>query len=113
MTFVEYQTAARRTQNKDLSTAQKLEHAKCGMVSEMGEIFGIFQKELQGHPVDIEHIIEETGDLLWFLYEFAESMGFNLEWTACQNIEKLWKRYPGHGFDSDRSVHRPEYERHD
>lgn len=39
----------------------------------------------------------------------ATGLGVTLEYVAQHNVDKLMKRYPD-GFDSERSVHRPEYE---
>lgn len=105
MRLDDYQRQARRTQNPDLTDAQRLNHALHGLASEVGEIHGIFQKVYQGHKIDDEELIKECGDLLWFLAELADARGWSLDAVAERNIAKLWRRYP-EGFDSIRSVHR-------
>ena len=105
MTFDEYQKAARRTQNRKLDGERILHHALFGLGSEAGEILSIFQKELQGHEVTREKVMDECGDLLWMAAELADAMGFTLDEAAQHNADKLWKRYP-EGFDSVRSVNR-------
>ena len=107
MNFNEYQVLARRTQNAELSREDMLNHALRGLASECGEINGIYQKALQGHEVDREHVAEELGDLLWFCAELADSIGVQLGSVANSNIVKLMARYPD-GFDADRSVNRDE-----
>ena len=62
MTFDEYQVLARRTQNDELTVADKLNHALHGLVAEVGEIHSIYQKKYQGHPVDNEKVLDELGD---------------------------------------------------
>lgn len=107
MYFAEYQALARRTQNLKLSNEERFKHAMFGMQSELGEIAGIYQKECQGHRVDAADVIYELGDLLWFMSEFCDVLGFDLEDVAKSNIQKLKQRYP-HGFEAERSLHREE-----
>ena len=107
MTFEEYQKAARRTQNGELSTTERMRHGLYGLASETGEVLALFQKGYQGHPVDKERVMDECGDVLWMLAEVADCVGFTLDQAAQHNADKLWRRYPT-GFDSVRSVHRGE-----
>ena len=108
MTFNEYQTLARRTQNKDLTYDQRRYHALHGLVSEVGEIHGLFQKIYQGHPLSLDDLEKEVGDLLWFVAELCDVYHWSMGDVAAENIEKLRKRYP-EGFDAERSVHREAY----
>lgn len=105
MTFRTYQRAARRTQSKDLSDAERLDHARSGLAAEVGEIHSIFQKAYQGHEINDESLAAELGDLLWFVAEFADARGWSLGTVAGLNIRKLRRRYPA-GFDAERSLHR-------
>lgn len=104
----EYQQLAARTINKDSSPVDVLNHALFGMVGEVGEIHSIFQKELQGHPIDLDELKNEVGDLLWFVSELCTYYGWYLSDVMAANIKKLMKRYPD-GFDADRSVNREDY----
>lgn len=108
MTFNEYQTLARRTQNPDIFIYEREMHALHGLSAEIGEINGIYQKSYQGHMFDVEKAVEEMGDVLWFMAELADVLDVPLEEVARRNIEKLRKRYPN-GFDEDRSVNREQY----
>lgn len=105
MRFDEYQEKAARTINGELTADEILHHALFELSSEVGEISGIFQKELQGHEVNIDHLIEEIGDVLWGLAELCTVYDFDLGEVAKANIEKLKKRYPS-GFETERSVNR-------
>lgn len=107
MQMNEYQQLAARTINDRLYPEQQMHHALHGMVSEVGEIHGLFQKGYQGHEIEAEHLIKEAGDLLWFIAEFCTSMNWTLEEVAQMNIDKLKARYP-EGFDADKSLHRKE-----
>lgn len=105
MELNKYQELARRTQNPSLSLADRRMHALHGMSSEVGEIHGVYQKTFQGHMLDVEKVIDEMGDLLWFIAEMADVLGVSLEGIAQHNVNKLRKRYP-EGFDEEHSIHR-------
>ena len=102
----EYQGLAMRTSNRELSKEDHLLNGALGLVGESGEIADLIKKvRMQGHPMDIEHIAKELGDVLWYVAETATAIGCDLETIMKMNIEKLKKRYPD-GFDTKRSQHR-------
>lgn len=105
MTLTEYQTKATRTIRECLSRTQKIDHALFGMMSEVGEVAAHYQKVYQGHPIDLDKVEAEVGDLLWFITELCTAYGWSLEDVAQANIDKLLSRYPD-GFDEERSLHR-------
>lgn len=110
MNLNEYQSLARRTQNAKLNPHERKEHALMGMASELGEICSCYQKTHQGHPLIINDVIDELGDLLWFVAEFCDVLRVDLDYVAERNIDKLRGRYP-EGFAEERSIHRaPETE---
>ncbi len=98
-----------RTMNNSLKNSQKELHALHGLVAEVGEIHSIYQKKYQGHPMKLPDLVNEMGDLLWFLAELATVLGVSLDAIAAENIDKLRNRYPD-GFDEERSVNRDENE---
>lgn len=107
MTLNEYQELAARTIDNELKRDQIRKHAMHGMVSEIGELNGIYQKFYQGHPFNEEHLKKELGDLLWFVAEYCTAYEWDMGEVASMNIEKLKARYP-EGFDAERSLHRQE-----
>lgn len=107
-TLNEYQKDARRTQNPALSLFQTREHAKAGLVSEVGEIMGLYQKQLQGHTFDEGSLKLEIGDVMWMLSELCDCYGWTLEEVAQANIAKLRVRYP-EKFTPMQSINRREY----
>ena len=107
MTGNEYQRLASRTMNKDLPSYEQEYHALHGMVSEIGELHGLYQKAFQGHKFDYEHAKKELGDLLWFVAEYCTAVGWDLDDVMALNIDKLRARYP-EGFDAEHSLHRKE-----
>lgn len=107
MTFQDYQTLAARTINGDLSENELELHALHGMTGEIGEIHSLYQKLYQGHPVELEHLKKEVGDLMWFIAEYCTVLNWDLEDVCKLNIEKLKARYPD-GFEKDKSLNRVE-----
>jgi NTP pyrophosphatase (non-canonical NTP hydrolase) len=103
----EYQRLAQRTVNHDLSARDRLLTAVLGL-GEAGEVQGVVKKWLgHGHPMDRDKIIDELGDVLWYIQENAAILGVSLEEVAARNIAKLRKRYP-QGFSAEASLHRAE-----
>ena len=107
MTGNEYQRLAARTISPGMGKADCVLHALSGMVSEMGELHGLYQKNYQGHGFNPDHAKKELGDLLWFIAEYCTAWGWELEDVMRTNIEKLKARYP-EGFEEERSLHRAE-----
>ena len=103
----EYQQLAARTINKKLNKNAIEDHALKGMVAEVGELNGIYQKAYQGHMIDVEHLKKECGDILWMIAEYCTANGWELEDVMQMNIDKLKARYP-EGFSAEKSLHRKE-----
>lgn len=77
-----------------------------GLNGEAGECIDIMKKHIfQGHELDREHMIEELGDVAWYLAVACEGIGVSLEEIMRGNIDKLKARYP-EGFDKARSINR-------
>lgn len=76
----------------------RLNHSVAGMVAEVGEASTLLQKVVyHGKPFDEgmrTKLIEEYGDILWYLAEGVSVLGLNLEDVASANVAKLARRYP-------------------
>ena len=107
MTGNSYQKLAARTIGEHMTPLDMVEHAKSGLVSEIGELHGIYQKTYQGHALNVEHVKKELGDICWFIAEFCTAYGWDLDEIFDTNIEKLKARFPN-GFEVERSLHRAE-----
>ena len=106
--FDEYQRQAMRTANKTLDRDEMLLNSIMGMCGEAGEAIDLLKKHrAQGAALDIDRLVKEVGDCLWYIAEFAEASGVPLAEIAQRNIAKLKARYP-EGFDADKSNHRAE-----
>lgn len=106
MTINEFQKLAMVTLNPELDKKDVLINGVMGLCGESGEAIDIVKKHLaQGHELDRKHLIEELGDIAWYLAETAYALDVDLESVLEGNIEKLKKRYP-EGFDSEKSIER-------
>lgn len=100
-----YQKLAQRT-SATTTSIDKIANGLMGMNGESGEALDILKKYwFQGHELDVEKIIEEAGDVLWYIAELCSGLGITVEDLARHNIEKLYNRYPD-GFEVDKSVNR-------
>ncbi len=106
LTVNEYQKLAMRTLNPKLDKKDILINGVMGLCGESGEVIDLVKKHLaQGHELDRERMIDELGDVAWYLAETAAALDTDLEEVCTRNIEKLRKRYP-EGFDSSHSIRR-------
>lgn len=106
MTINEYQKLAMTTLNKELDKKDVLINGVMGLCGEAGEAIDIVKKHLaQGHDLDREHLIDELGDVAWYIAETAYALDVDLSEVLERNINKLKKRYPD-GFDKEKSINR-------
>lgn len=99
-------------QAKALRTAAPLERDLArmvyalGLAGEAGEVADLVKKEFgHGHPVDLDKILKELGDVLYYVAVEAAEYGFFLSEVATANVDKLRERYPD-GFTPERSLNR-------
>lgn len=110
MTLNEYQTLAQKTKNHVLTPGQHLMNGLLGLAGEAGECCDIVKKHYYQDGREYQDkLLDELGDVMWYVAETAAAMGISLEDIGQHNIEKLKKRYP-EGFDAEKSVHRAENE---
>ena len=105
LTANDYQRMAMRTAS-GLDKHSLILNGVMGLNGEAGECIDVMKKHIfQGHELDREHLIEELGDVAWYLAICCEGLGVSLEEVMEKNIEKLRARYP-EGFDKARSINR-------
>lgn len=108
LTINQYQEGALRTMKPVKDGASQLVNGVMGLNGEAGECIDILKKNMfQGHELDTGKLIEELGDVAWYLAISADALGIKLEDIFQWNLEKLNRRYP-EGFDAERSIHREE-----
>lgn len=107
MTGNEYQKAAMRTANLE---CMSLSNVGLGLAGEAGKAADAIKKHLHhGHPLDKDKLAKELGDVMWYVALGCTILGYDLDDVLQMNVDKLKARYPD-GFDTERSIHRSEYE---
>ena len=72
----------------------RLLHAMIGMVTEAGEIQDQMKKAIfYGKSIDKVNLVEELGDVMWYIAIAADTLGVSLEEIMAKNNEKLEARY--------------------
>lgn len=101
-----YQKLAERTSGAGGEGERRLMVSALGLAGEAGEFANLVKKmTAHGHPLDVEALADELGDVLWYLAEAASACGLDLGEIGEENVKKLRKRYPN-GFSEERSLHR-------
>lgn len=105
----EYQKAALRTANS-LKSEDLILNGILGLCGETGEVSDHIKKNLfQGHEFDVDKVVNELGDVCWYIAILAKGLNVDLETVMKRNVEKLMKRYPD-GFAAEKSIHRKDDE---
>lgn len=74
----------------------RLLHGAIGMATETGELQDMIKKHLiYGKPLDGTNVLEECGDVLWYVALALDSCGFTMDQAMEKNIAKLKARYGG------------------
>ena len=80
-----------------------------GLSGESGECADIVKKYLfQGHELNKEKLMDELGDVMWYIAITAKGLGYSLEEVVSHNYEKLTSRYPTGKFRKEDSINRKE-----
>lgn len=97
----EYIKKAVRSESKDYKfkgvsgVSPRVEHAVMGISTEAGELMDAVKKaKIYGVKLDKINLIEEMGDLMWYLALLADDLNVNFEEIWDKNIRKLKIRYP-------------------
>ena len=104
----QYQELANRSAGAGGEGQQRLIVSALGLAGEAGEFANLVKKmTAHGHPFDADALMDELGDVLWYLAEAATAAGLELNEIGWQNVQKLIKRYP-EGFNEEDSLNRKE-----
>lgn len=94
---------------KDSLSAKDLDlwHHATGCATEAGELLDAAKKvAIYNKPVDRENVIEELGDLEFYMQGIRANLDITREECLAHNIAKLTKRYPKGTFDNADAVAR-------
>lgn len=103
-TFSQYTKATMRTAPTDIKSIHSRYNVSMGIAGESGEVVDAMKKEMfQGRTAETTRaaVVEEVGDVLWYLTQALRIYDATLEEAASKNIEKLWARYPANGLVGD------------
>jgi NTP pyrophosphatase (non-canonical NTP hydrolase) len=101
-----YREDVKRTANPDLTKDELLVNGAMGLAGEAGEVIDLVKKIIfHGKPFDREKLINELGDVRWYLELVSIYLDAPMEEIEAKNIEKLRQRYP-EGFSSKASEER-------
>ena len=82
-------------------------HASLGIGGESGEILDIVKKHaFYGKPLDRTKLLEEIGDLLWYVNLLIHNADSDFNEVFEMNIRKLEARYPDLRFDANKAINR-------
>ena len=68
------------------------EYLKLGLMNEAGEVGGAFKKEIRDHVDNTDLIIDEMGDVLWYLTRLCDVYDIKVSELMVNNIDKLLGR---------------------
>ena len=93
MDFREYEKEMKRTAGEFIKLDKKgLALGAMGISGEAGEVTDYIKKILfHEHELSKDKLIEELGDVLWYITYLSKVIGVDLETIANRNIEKLRK----------------------
>jgi NTP pyrophosphatase (non-canonical NTP hydrolase) len=96
MNFSEYQIQAMSTDQIPATEGTELIVPLLGLVGEAGSLITEYKKYLRdgdAHKLFKESVIEELGDMLWYLSNFASKFNLDLEEIAENNLRKCHSRW--------------------
>ena len=104
MNIEQYQQECLRTANFTGAETEIVCNMVMGVAGEAGEIVDYLKKvSFHGHHFEKDELIEEMGDLLWYVAVLTNYFNIDLEDVMKRNIIKLKERYPN-GFDKQKSI---------
>jgi NTP pyrophosphatase (non-canonical NTP hydrolase) len=82
-------------------------HMVVGISGEAGELLDAIKKNvIYRKPLDRENVIEEVGDVLFYLTGLCQAVGVTVEECKAENIKKLSKRYEGLTYSNEAAITR-------
>lgn len=79
-------------------------HMMMGISGEAGETLDAIKKHvIYNKPLDIDHLIEELGDIEFYMEGLRQGLGLNRDLILLRNSDKLHKRY-SEGTYSDKAA---------
>lgn len=96
-----YQTLAALSCSWSKGGDYPLNMTALGLCEEAGEVAAAIRKaNRDGRELDVEHVIDELGDVLWNVAQLAGLLGRSLNEVATVNLAKQQRRHPSRYGDS-------------
>lgn len=92
----EYIELCKRTEPEDIcKIPERILHGAMGCCTEAGELLDAVKKNvIYGKNLDTTNIVEELGDMSWYMSIILDDIGISWEEIWHLNIKKLRKRFP-------------------
>ena len=68
------------------------EYLMIGLMNEAGEVGGAYKKEIRDHVDNTDLIIDEMGDVLWYLQRLCDVYDVTISELMTNNMDKLFNR---------------------
>lgn len=82
-------------------------HMMMGISGEAGELLDAVKKSvIYRKPLDRQNVVEELGDLEFYMEGLRQGLGITRDETIEANIQKLGKRYAGFKYSDDSAKNR-------
>lgn len=82
-------------------------HMMMGISGEAGELLDAVKKSvIYKKPIDRENVVEELGDMEFYMEGLRQGFGITREETLAHNITKLSKRYEGLVYSNEAAKER-------
>ncbi len=82
-------------------------HMAVGICGEAGELADAIKKHvIYGKPLDLTNVVEELGDLEFFMEGLRQELGLDRDDTIRANIDKLILRYPNLDYADSAAIDR-------
>lgn len=82
-------------------------HMIMGICGEAGELLDAVKKHvIYDKPLDSENVIEELGDIEFYMEGLRQELSIKRDHTLQHNMEKLSKRYPNYKYSNERAQDR-------
>jgi NTP pyrophosphatase (non-canonical NTP hydrolase) len=113
MNYSDFDAACARTDRPDSGDmafraheSAALLHYSLGLCTEAAEIADALKKRIAyGKTLDTVNLVEECGDMLYYLSRMLNAIGSNIPEAMEKNVRKLAKRFPG-GFTEEAALTR-------
>jgi NTP pyrophosphatase (non-canonical NTP hydrolase) len=90
---------------KEDTYSQQMNHAALGVCGEAGELADAIKKHIHyGKPLDKKNVLEELGDLRFYIQAVMNLVGISEKEILQHNADKLSERYVGLSYSDEAAI---------